>query len=158
MKVEDRVLVRRSADEAFLYLADFARLPEWDPGIVRSRRVDGGATVSVPEAPATGPLVTGARFEVVARFFGRDVPMAYELVRFDSVTREAELVGTAPGIRATDWISVRPVGEPGEARAEVHWRAEFLLSGTSRLFGPLMRPLFSRLARKAMDGLRAKLG
>ncbi len=147
MKVEDRVLLRQSADAAFLYLADFARLPEWDPGIARSRRVD-----------AASALVTGARFEVVARFFGREVPMAYELVRFDSVTREAELVGTAPGIRATDWISVRPVGEPGEARAEVHWRAEFLLSGTSRLFGPLMRPLFSRLARKAMDGLRAKLG
>lgn len=146
IQVEDRVPVRRGADEAFLYLADFSQLPAWDPGIVRSRRLDAG--------PAA-PLVTGARFLVVARFLGREVPMDYELVRFDPIARHAELVGTAPGIRATDRITVQPLAVD---RAEVHWQAEFLLSGASRFVGPLMRPLFSRLARKAMMGLRQQLG
>ena len=140
--VEDRVPVRLHADEAFAYLADFTRLPEWDPGIVRARRLD------------TGPLALGARFEVVARFLGREVPMTYELVVFEPEARRAELEGRAEGVRARDRIALTPRG----TGAEVHWRADFELLGASRFVEPLSRPLFHRLARAAMDGLREKLG
>lgn len=142
IQLEERVSVKRTADEAFLYLADFANLAGWDPGIVRASRVD------------AGPLAEGAHFAVVARFLGRDVPMSYELARYDVQARHAVLVGTAPGIRATDRITVTPRPDG----AEVHWQADFELSGANRFFGPLMRPLFRRLARVSMDGLRARLG
>lgn len=143
IQVEDRVAIRRDPDDAFHALADFTQLPMWDPGIVRARRLD------------AGPLAVGARFEVIARFVGREVPMTYELVRFDPAQRHAELVGTAPGIRATDRITVHA---RSEGKAEVHWQADFELSGTNRLLAPIMRPLFGRLARKAMAGLRRHMG
>lgn len=72
---EDRVTVRGSARDTFLYLADFTHLPEWDPGIARVTRLD------------AGPLARGARFDVVARFGGREVPMTYELVQYDETVR-----------------------------------------------------------------------
>ncbi len=142
IRVEDRVSIQADADDAFRDLADFGHLAEWDPGIARVRRHDRGA------------LAVGARFDVVARFLGRDVPMQYELVRFDAAARHAELVGTAEGLRATDRITVTP----SEGGAVVHWEADFELGGVNRFFAPVMRPLFARLARKAMDGLRRRLG
>lgn len=142
IRVEDRVSLRLQADEAFATLTDFTRLPEWDPGIARVTRCD------------SGPLRLGSTFDVVARFAGRDVPMRYEVEAFDPALREATLVGRASGIRATDFIHVLPRGD----HSEVHWRAEFQLLGARRLLAPLMRPLFHRLAAKAMNGLRAHLG
>lgn len=142
IQVEDRIPVRLGPDEALAYLADFTHLPEWDPGIARVRRLD------------DGPLTVGARFEVVARFLGREVPMTYELVQLDPEGRRAELAGRGDGVRAVDRITLTPKG----AVAEVHWQADFVLLGAGRLFEPFSRPLFQRLARKAMDGLRRKLG
>ncbi len=139
---EDRVAVRGSAHDTFLYLADFTHLPEWDPGIARVTRLD------------AGPLARGARFEVVARFGGRDVPMTYELVHYDETALRAELRGVARGVRAVDRITVTSKG----AGAEVHWDADLELEGVLRLTTPVMRRLFARTARKAMDGLRAHLG
>jgi hypothetical protein len=140
--VEDRVQVRPGPAEALLYLADFGRIAEWDPGIVRARRLD------------AGPLAAGARFDIVARFLGRDVPMAYELTRLDLEAGRAEVVGRADGVRAVDRITVTPRG----AGSEVHWQADFEFSGAGRLLAPFSRPVFLRLARRAMDGLRRKLG
>ena len=140
IRVEDRVLLRSDADEVFRYLADFTHLPEWDPGIVRVRRVD------------SGPVRVASRFEVVARFVGREVPMSYEVEHYDEATREAVLVGEANGIRATDRITVTL----REGRTEVHWQGHFELLGARKLLEPFMRPLFQRLANKAMSGLRKK--
>lgn len=142
IRVEDRVPIRGSARDGFLYLADFTNLPSWDPGISRVTRV------------GKGPLGVGACFEVVARFFGREVPMGYELVVYDEGALRAELVGTTSGLRATDRITVTPRGDG----AQVHWQADFEFQGARRLVEPLLRPLFDRLAQKAMAGLAARLG
>ena len=139
---EDRVTVRGTARDTFLYLADFAHLPEWDPGISRVKRLD------------AGPLARGARFEVVARFGGREVPMTYELAVYDETSLTAELRGVASGVRAVDRIHVAPRG----SGAEVHWVADLELEGVLRLTAPVMRRIFARTARKAMNGLRARLG
>lgn len=142
MRVEDRVQLRKDADEAFAYLADFTNLPKWDPGIARVVRRD------------AGPLRVGASFDVVARFAGQEVPMRYEMTEYDVTLRKATLVGTANGTRATDFIHVMPRG----VHSEVHWQAEFQMLGARRLLSPFLRPLFHRLAAKAMGGLRAHLG
>ena len=80
--------------------------------------------------------------------------MRYEMTAYDAVLRKATLVGTGSGTRATDFIHVLPRGE----HAEVHWQAEFQMLGARRLLSPFMRPLFHRLAAKAMGGLRRHLG
>jgi carbon monoxide dehydrogenase subunit G len=139
---EDRVTARGSAHETFRYVADLTHLPEWDPGIARVKRID------------SGPLARGARFEVVARFGGREVPMTYELVEYDEASLVAELRGVASRVRAVDRIRVTPKG----SGAEVHWVADLELEGVLRLTTPVMRRLFARTARKAMNGLRAHLG
>jgi carbon monoxide dehydrogenase subunit G len=139
---EDRVAVRGSANETFRDRADFTHLPEWDPGIARVKRLD------------SGPLARGARFEVVARFGGREVPMTYELAVYDETSLVAELRGVASRVRAVDRIRVTPKG----SGAEVHWAADLELEGVLRLTTPVMRRLFARTARKAMSGLRARLG
>lgn len=140
IQIEETVELRRGADEVFLFLADFRNLPRWDPGIAEAS-LDGGS------------LAEGAMFSVVARFFGRRVPMRYRMVRFDAASRVAELRGEADGVFATDRIQVSGDG----ARASVRWQADFELRGPLRWVEPLTGGLFSRLGRKAMDGMRATL-
>ena len=80
--------------------------------------------------------------------------MTYELVEYDETALKAEFRGVSSGVRAVDRISVSPKG-PG---AEVHSSADLELEGLLRLTTPVMRRLIARTARKAMDGLRARLG
>jgi len=142
IQVQDRVQLRLSPSEAFAFLSDFTHLPEWDPGIARAARGE------------AGPLKVGATFNVVARFAWREVPMVYTVEAFDTEQRKATLAGRADGIVATDFIHVYERGEG----SEVHWRAEFQFLGLRRLLEPFSRPLFNRLAKKAMTGLRRHLG
>lgn len=143
IRVEGRVRVREEAARALTYLADFRNLPAWDPGIVEVQQLGG-------EGPAEG-----ATYRVVARFLGARVPMRYRTMHFDPKAGVAEIRGETPTLIAVDRITVRPLG--GE-EAEVLWQADFTMKGPTRLAERWMRPLFDRLGRKAMDGLRAKLG
>jgi carbon monoxide dehydrogenase subunit G len=143
IRIEETVHISKDAGEAFAFLADFRNLPDWDPGIAEARRTD-----------ASGAMSEGARFEVVADFLGRRVPMAYRMTRYDLESREAELVGETSTLRATDRIEVTPL----ENGAIVRWRADFELAGLLRFSEPLMRPVFERLGRKAMAGMRRALG
>jgi hypothetical protein len=142
IRVEARVPIREEAARALEYLADFRNLPRWDPGIAEVKQLEGD-----------GP-VEGARYHVVARFLGRRVPMGYRTTRFDRSAGVAEIRGETPTLVAIDRITVRAT----EGGAEVHWQADFTMKGPLRLAEPAMKPLFDRLGRKAMDGLRAKLG
>lgn len=142
IRVEARVPIREDATKALTYLADFRNLPAWDPGIAEVEQLQGD-----------GPR-EGARYRVVARFLGARVPMRYRTTRFDPSAGVAEIRGETPTLIAIDRITVRPVG----SGAEVHWQADFTMKGPMRLLAPVMKPLFDRLGRKAMDGLRAKLG
>lgn len=151
IRVEARVRIHKEATRALVYLADFRNLPSWDPGIAEVEQLGG-------DGPAEG-----ASYRVVARFLGARVPMRYRTVRFDPVSGVAEIRGETLTLIAVDRITVRPVGSSGRGtngseEAEVHWQADFTMKGPMRLAEPVMKPLFDRLGRKAMDGLRAKLG
>jgi carbon monoxide dehydrogenase subunit G len=143
IRVEERVMIREDAETALAYLADFRNLPRWDPGIAEVHQLEGD-----------GPAV-GARYRVVARFLGTRVPMQYRTERFDAAAGVAEVRGESRTLEAVDRIMVRARPEGG---AEVHWQADFQFKGLGRLAERAMKPLFDRLGRKAMDGLRAKLG
>ena len=121
-------------------MADFTKVAEWDPGIRSSVRVAGDGGV-------------GTRYEVGATFAGRVVPMTYEVIEHAAPARIV-LRGLAATVEAVDAISFEDL--PGGG-TRVVYRADFTLKGGLRYFGFLMKPLFGRLGRKAIGGLREAL-
>lgn len=126
--------------QAFAYLADFANVVAWDPGVVEARRL-GGRRLDV-----------GARFHVVAAFLGRRVPIVYEVEHFDAPKRVL-LVGRADGFRSIDTIEVEPAGRG----ARVTYDAVLELDGWRRLADPLLQLAFQVVGRRAASGLRRAL-
>lgn len=136
ISIEETVTTRRPRADVFAYVADFAKVAEWDPGIASARRVagDGGA---------------GSRYEVEATFAGRVVPMTYEVIEHSAPARIA-LRGAAATLDAVDDIRFDELADGG---TRVTYRADFTLKGPLRFVAWPMRPLFSRLGRKAIGGL-----
>jgi carbon monoxide dehydrogenase subunit G len=134
--IQETVTSARPRPDVFAYVADFARVAEWDPGIASARRVAGDGAV-------------GSRYEVQAGFAGRVVPMTYEVVEHTPPARVV-LRGTAATLEAVDDIRFEET-EAGGTR--VVYRAEFTLKGPLRLFALPLRPVFARLGRRAISGL-----
>jgi len=84
--------------EAFAYMADFANARVWDPSVSEARRV------------GAGPIGIGSAFDLVARFGGRDVPLRYEIVRYDPPQRVV-LEARRPGFVSRDTITIESTGE-----------------------------------------------
>ena len=140
ISIEETVNTPRPRPEVFAYVADFTRVADWDPGIRSSVRVAGDGGV-------------GTRYEVEAPFAGRVVPMTYEVIEHAAPSRIV-LRGLAATVEAVDSISFEEA--PGGG-TRVTYRADFTLKGGLRYFGLVMKPIFGRLGRKAIGGLRAAL-
>lgn len=130
-----------SQDEAFDYLADFSSVAEWDPGVVRARALD-------PD-----PRRAGARFEVVARFLGRELPLEYRTVEFEA-PRRLVLRAENANIVSLDTIDVRPNPTGG---TQVVYDADLSLRGLRRVADPLLGLAFKRVGDRARAGLEAAL-
>jgi hypothetical protein len=125
---------------AFDYLAGFEHTADWDPGVVEARRLDPSA-----------PLGRGSRFEVVAAFFGRRVPMVYEITVFEPPHRVV-LRGTGGNAVSIDTISFTPI--PNGTR--VTWDARLELTGFARVADPLLQLAFQWIGARAVQGLVAR--
>ncbi|MFM8305071.1 MAG: SRPBCC family protein [Actinomycetota bacterium] len=121
---------------AFDYLANFASVAEWDPGVSEAVRLD------------DGPLAVGSRVRVVVK----TGPLVYE-VRELEPGRRIRLVAESATIRSDDVISVRPDGDG----AVVVYEADLTVRGWAVVFAPLLPLVFGRIGDKAAAGLRAKL-
>jgi polyketide cyclase/dehydrase/lipid transport protein len=126
--------------EAFAYMADFANARVWDPSVSEARRV------------GDAPVGLGSAFDLVARFGGRDVPLRYSIVEFDS-PRRVVLEAHRPGFVSKDTITVEPAGD-GSA---VHYDATLSFTGVGRLFDPVMQRIFNRVGARATAGMQAAL-
>jgi hypothetical protein len=126
--------------EAFAYMADFANARLWDP--------------SVREARPAGeePIGIGSAFDVVARFGGRDVPLRYEIVEYDS-PRRVVLEAQRPGFVSRDIISV----EPAENGSVIAYDATLAFAGPGRLFDPIIQRIFNRVGTRATLGMQTAL-
>ncbi|MFM8998483.1 MAG: SRPBCC family protein [Actinomycetota bacterium] len=139
-------LLRRTVDlpkpleEAFAYLGDFSTTAAWDPGI------DSAAKVT------EGPIGVGTVFDLVARFNERVLPMSYTITEWEP-NRRVVLEGSGSTVLATDEMVFEAI--PGGTR--LHYSADLRLRGLLRIFTPLMRARFERLADDAMAGLRRTL-
>jgi carbon monoxide dehydrogenase subunit G len=126
--------------EAFDYLADFSRTPEWDPGVVEGKRL------------TRGKVRLGSRFQVSVSFLGRHIPLEYRLVEFERPSRLV-LSGGDSSLRSIDEITF--VSRPGGTR--VTYEARLELAGIRRLADPFLDLLFQRMGRLAVRGLRERL-
>ena len=127
-----------SPTEAFDYLAHFENTADWDPGVTEARRLD-------PDHP----LGLGSRFEVVAAFFGRRVPLDYEITAYEAPHRLV-LRGVGGGVVSIDTITTAPM--PDGTR--VTYEAILELEGFARLADPLLDLLFRWIGARAVTGLR----
>ena len=135
----------KAPDEALAYLADFTSAATWDPSVVEARRVDAGELDG-------GPVGVGARFLIVSRVGGRDVPLEYEIV--DLVPgRQVVLRAESDRLVGTDTIHV----ERADAGSLVNYDAVIDLKGVARWFDPVLGLVFRRMAGRAADGLRDAL-
>ena len=126
--------------EAFAYMANFANALLWDPSIRAARQVG--------EAPI-GP---GSAFELVAHFAGRDMPLSYEIVEYDS-PRRVVLQARRPRFVSTDTITIEPAADG----SVVHYDAILAFGGLGRLVDPIMQRIFDRVGARASLGMQTAL-
>ena len=129
-----------SQAEAFAYMADFANARFWDPSVSEARPI------------GEAPIGVGSAFDLVARFGGRDVPLRYEVVEYDSPRRVA-LEARRPGFVSRDWITV----ERAENGSVVHYDATLVFGRLGRLLDPIMQLIFNRVGARATRGLQTAL-
>lgn len=142
MRLHEKRLIDRSIGDVFDYTADFSNIGGWDPGVSSSRKLD------------DGPTGVGTRFEVVATFGGRDVPMTYEITEFEPNERVV-LVGTGDVVDAVDEIRFESQGEG--AGTLVDYTADLTFHNYIRYISPLLAPFMRRVGDRALDGLVAAL-
>jgi len=127
-------------DEAFAYMADFSNARVWDPGVSRAERVE------------AGPIGPGSKFDLVARFSGRDVQLRYEIVAYDP-PRRVVLEAWRPGFVSRDTITVAAA----EHGCVVRYDARLEFSGVRRLFDPLAQRMLDRVGAEAERGMKEAL-
>jgi carbon monoxide dehydrogenase subunit G len=132
---------KKSPEEAFEYLADFANAREWDPGVVEGENLTGQ------------PIGPDSRFRLVSRFLGRRVPLEYRIVAFEPPRRVVFQADQA-AVSSTDEIRF----VPGGAGTSVTYDADLRLKGPlGRLMDPLLGLAFRRIGDRAAAGLRSAL-
>ena len=136
-----RVSTPRSPAEVFAYLSDFSSVAEWDPGVVRAKRLD------------EGPLQVGSTFEVVVTLLSRELPLRYRVLEIDPPHRIV-LEASNAALRSYDVIRVAPEG----TGARVEYDAQLDLRGLARAFDPALQLGFDRVGRDAAEGLASALG
>ena len=131
------------AAEVFAYLADFASVALWDPG-VRSAELISGT-----------PGAINARYRVVAAFLGRAVPLEYEILESVPPTAQypgrVELEAHTTDFRSHDVITVQPTA----TGCSVTYDADLALKGVRRPFDPFLRFAFTIIGERARRGLAA---
>ena len=130
----------RLPSEAFAYLAAFDNIRDWDPSVVSARRLDEGA------------LRLGSTFDVVVRAGRGELPLRYEVVRFDPGEVVA-LEASARWFRSYDVITVTPAG----SGSVVTYDALLELRSLAKLAAPFMGRAFKKIGDDAAANLRRVL-
>jgi uncharacterized protein YndB with AHSA1/START domain len=139
MEISRTLQVPRSPEEVFAYLQDFTTTEEWDPGTVRTTRLEGDGGV-------------GTRYRNVSRFLGRETELEYVVEEADSPGL-LRLRGENKTVISEDTMTLTPTS----AGTELTYRAEFTFKGVARVVAPLLAPAFKRLGDEAEKGLREAL-
>ena len=136
-RIAGHITIARPADVVFDTVADQTQEPAYNPHMLGSRRLTGGA------------LGEGTKFAAVARSRGRRVPMTMEITEYDRPRRlrthtrmlRAEVDGT---------LTCRPV----PVGTELAWDWDLRIEGVGRVLSPLAGVLGRRQERRVWTGLR----
>jgi carbon monoxide dehydrogenase subunit G len=120
--VRHSIELARPAAEVFAVLADFSRNPEWQGGMVACRWTRGG------------PGEPGATYEQEARFLGRPILTAFEVVAVEP-GRSVEIHSTQSTFPIQVTRSVEALG-PDRCRVTAHVRGQ--PTGLLKLFGGMV--------------------
>ena len=137
--IERVITVDRPVEAVFGYLADFETTTEWDPGTVRTVRVEGDG----------GP---GTRYRNTSSFAGRETELEYVVQQLEA-GRIFQLRGENRTVTALDTMTFRAAG----VGTEVTYRAEFEFKGMTRLAQPLLKGQFKKLGDEAEQGMHDAL-
>ncbi|MGZ4150553.1 MAG: SRPBCC family protein [Actinomycetota bacterium] len=140
-RLQETIEVARPIEEAFDEIADFSTTASWDPGIAEARRLD------------EAPLGVGSRFEVVAMFNARELPLVYEIVEYERPTRVV-LRGSGATFQGLDEITCT---REGDNHTRIDYVADLRLTGLARLAEPLLGGRFDRMGKDAVRGLKRHL-
>ena len=133
--------VPRSPRECYLYARDFSHAAEWEPGSIASRKL------------TPGPIVVGSEFEVDVRFAGREQTMHYAILSM-TADEEVVLLGKGRGFEATDTIRFEPLPDGG---TRISYQADFIFKKMPSIGVKALKPLLTRMGKKAVNGLRDAL-
>lgn len=125
---------------SYSFLGDFANLPDWDPGIVKVEKV------------TPGILRIGTQFTVYASFFGRTLPMTYELTEM-TLNERVVYVGKGETVEVVDTIEF----EESAVGSRIKYKAEFEFLGVLSNFEKFFQYLLLFTAREAFTGMKKAL-
>lgn len=130
-----------SRETAFAYLADFANIADWDPGVARAERL------------TAEPLAAGARFEVTTSYMGRESTLVYETIEIEAPRRVLLRAETGTFVSLDELsFDIRPGGG-----TLVTYDADLGMKGLAKIAELPMRLAFRRIGDAARDGLRTRL-
>lgn len=129
-----------SAQRVFEYMSHFDNAAEWDPGVRRAEHRGGGA------------IGVGSEFHLVTLFRGKEVPLTYRIIDFDSPWRVV-LEARNSRIVSRDEVTVRetPTG------SQVVYSADLSFRGLWVVLAPVLPRLFRVLGDAARAGLERTL-
>lgn len=138
--VDVSVTVASSVADAFAYVSDLTRLPEWDSS-VRS------AALAVDRGPALGRT-----FDVVVGFYGKQLDATYEISEFVC----DEVIGWTIDGRADG--STRVEFTSAGAGCTISYRTELKMHGFAKLLDRGLKAALEGIGENVADGLTKQLG
>eukprot|EP01104_Vermistella_antarctica_P012796 TRINITY_DN3770_c0_g1_i1.p1 TRINITY_DN3770_c0_g1~~TRINITY_DN3770_c0_g1_i1.p1 ORF type:complete len:162 (+),score=39.17 TRINITY_DN3770_c0_g1_i1:211-696(+) len=139
--VQRKVVVSGARAKVFDFVADFANIERWDPGVVSSKRADSQAGESVG---------LGAMYDLVTVFKGTKSPMTYEVKEWSEGER-VRIDGDGVGATSVDIITFRD--GPEADTTEVDYYADIQLKGWKVLLTWLVSSDIQSLGDDAMRGM-----
>lgn len=138
--IQESVETDLPIDEVFSYVAEFANIEQWDPGVTRSiKRSD-------------GPLQVGTVYDVDVAYGGRTIPMTYTVTDYEP-NEQIVLVGEGSTVHAVDTIDFAQTSDG----TRVTYTADLSMKGILKLAEPFLGKKFEQVVWSGAAGLRDRL-
>ena len=136
-RIAGHIAIARPAEVVFDVVADQTREPAYNPRMLGSRRLTGGA------------LGEGSTFAAVARTRGRRIPMTVEILEYDR-PRRLRTRTRMHGAEVDGTLTCRPL----PTGTDLAWDWDLSLEGAAKALGPVVGVLGRRQERRVWAGLR----
>lgn len=127
-------------ETAFRYMSDFSNSASWDPGVSSAQTIN------------AGEVGLGTKFDLVASFNGRSLPLTYEVTAFDP-PRRVVLRAESPMVISIDEVTFTPTARG----TDVTYDALLRTRGWFRLASPVIVVMFKGIGDRAKMGLEREL-